>query len=325
MNIPVRLQRLRRTPAIRAMMQETRLHPAELVAPLFIHEGLQHKKAIQSMPGQYQLSLGDLPAEIQALSACGIQSVILFGIPTHKDERGDVALRDDGIIQRAIRVIRSVNSDMSIMVDLCLCEYTTHGHCGILKNETIDNDQTLVSLGNQALSLVHAGADWIAPSGMMDGMVGYLRRTLDNAHYQHIPIASYSVKYASGLYGPFREAAEGAPKFGDRRSYQMNPANATEALREARLDIEEGADLIMVKPAGFYLDIIQRLKVAYPDVPCSAYQVSGEYALIKHAASAGLVNAQQLMEESLLAIKRAGADLIFTYFAKEYAQWIKEQ
>lgn len=322
-SLPLRLKRLRQTAAVRAMLQETHLHPQQFIAPLFISETLKERNAIKSMPGQYQLPLNDLPREIRELSGLGIQAVLLFGLPAHKDATGSASLRDDGIIQQAIRLIRQANPDMLIITDLCFCEYTDHGHCGVLCGERIDNDKTLELLGQQAVSHARAGADWIAPSSMTDGMVGAIRQALDQEGFTDTAILSYAVKYSSCLYGPFREAAQGAPQFGDRKSYQMNPANGHEALREAAIDIAEGADLIMVKPAMNYLDIIYRLKQRHPDVPLCAYQVSGEYSMLKNAAAQGLINEEQAMMESLIAIRRAGADLIISYFAKDLAKCLR--
>ncbi|AHE66522.1 porphobilinogen synthase [Legionella oakridgensis] len=318
--IPLRMKRLRRTPTVRAMIQETRLHPKQLIAPLFISETLVNKREIGAMPGQYQLTLNDLSEEIETLSSLGIPAVLLFGIPAHKDAKGSASLSATGIIQQAIRKIRSLNSDMLIIADVCFCEYTDHGHCGVLQQEIIDNDATLALLAQQAVSYADAGADWIAPSSMTDGMVAAIRQQLDANGHQDIAILSYAVKYSSSFYGPFREAAQGAPRFGDRKTYQMDPANAQEAIREAMLDLEEGADMLMVKPAMNYLDIICRVKQHAPEVPLCAYQVSGEYSMLKAAAAQGLIHEEQAMMESLIAIKRAGADLIITYFAKEAAK-----
>ncbi len=318
--IPLRLKRLRRTPTVRAMLRETRLATEQFIAPLFISETLEKKREITSMPGQFQLTLDCLPAEIESLVTLGIPAVLLFGIPAHKDAEGTASLADSGIIQQAIRKIRSVNQDILIVADVCLCEYTDHGHCGVLKGEAIDNDTTLQRLSEQAVNYADAGADWIAPSSMTDGMVAAIRHALDKAGHQNVAILSYAVKYSSSFYGPFREAAHGAPQFGDRKTYQMDPANASEAIREAALDIAEGADMLMVKPAMSYLDIIYRVKQQFPEVPLCAYQVSGEYSMLKFAAAQGLINEEQAMLESLIAIKRAGADLIISYFAKDIAR-----
>lgn len=319
-HLPLRLKRLRQSAASRSLLQETHLHPQQLIAPLFISALIDTKQAISSMPGQFQLSLNDLDNEIDELSALGIKAVLLFGIPTHKDAIGSAAWMDQGVIQQAIQRIKTINPQMLVITDVCFCEYTDHGHCGALKGECIDNDTTLELLGRQAVSHAKAGADWVAPSGMTDGMVRAIREALDTAGFVDVAILSYSSKYCSCLYGPFREAAQGAPSFGDRKTYQMNPANAAEAMRETALDIAEGADMLMVKPAGWYLDIILKVKQQYPDIPLCAYQVSGEYAMIKFAASQGLIDEKQAMLESLIAIKRAGADLIITYFAKEFAR-----
>lgn len=321
--IPLRLKRLRRTPTVRAMLQETRLATSQFIAPLFISETLKKKREISSMPGQFQLTLDDLPEEIQSLTELGIPAVLLFGIPAHKDAQGTASLAATGIIQQAIRKIRSVNQDILIIADVCFCEYTDHGHCGVLKGETIDNDATLHRLSEQAVSYADAGADWVAPSSMTDGMVGAIRQALDKAGHQDVAILSYAVKYSSSFYGPFREAALGAPQFGDRKTYQMDPANASEAIREAVQDVAEGADMLMVKPALSYLDIIYRVKQRFPEIPLCAYQVSGEYAMIKAAAAQGLINEEQAMLESLIAIKRAGTDLIISYFAKDVARSLR--
>ncbi len=318
--LPLRLRRLRRTPVIRALLQETRLDPQQIIAPLFISEVIDKKREIQSMPGQFQLSIDCLAAEIDELQSLNIKAVLLFGIPASKDATGSPSLCSSGIIQQAIRKIRELNKDMLIIADVCLCEYTDHGHCGALDGEELDNDQTLELLATQALSFAQAGADWVAPSSMTDGMVAAIRQKLDEGGQQDTAILSYSAKYSSCFYGPFRLAAEGAPKFGDRKTYQMDPANANEALREVILDLEEGADMIMVKPAMNYLDIIFRVKQQFPEVPLCAYQVSGEYSMLKFAAKQGLINEEQAMIESLLAIKRAGADFIISYFAKDFAK-----
>lgn len=324
-HLPVRLRRLRSSPAVRALLQETRLDPQQFIAPLFISETISSKQEIKSMPGQFQLGLNDLPAEINQLSELGIRAVLLFGIPSHKDAIGSASLHSDGIIQQAVRVIREVNKDILIITDVCFCEYTDHGHCGALQDQNLDNDKTLELLAQQAVSHADAGADWVAPSSMTDGMVAAIRQALDKAGHRDTAILSYAVKYSSSFYGPFREAAQGAPQFGDRKSYQMNPANSNEALREAALDLEEGADLLMVKPAMIYLDVIYKVKQHFPEIPLCAYQVSGEYSMIKNAALQGLINEEQAMVESLLAIKRAGADLIISYFAKDVARLLKRR
>ncbi|ANN95818.1 TPA: porphobilinogen synthase [Legionella pneumophila] len=324
-NLPLRLSRLRKNAMSRALIRETRLHSQQLIAPLFISEYLTEAKEISAMPGQFQLGLNCIPEEIEALSKSGIPAVILFGIPKHKDACGSESFNSNGIIQQAIKKIKSVNSDMLVITDLCFCEYTDHGHCGILDGNQINIASTLELLGKQAVSHAEAGADWVAPSGMTDGMVLAIRQALDTASFHEIPILSYSAKYCSCLYGPFREAAQGAPQFGDRKAYQMDPANSEEAIRETRLDLEEGADMIMVKPAGFYLDIIYKLKQHFSEVPLCAYQVSGEYSMIKNAAKNNLIHEEQAMIESLIAIKRSGADFIISYFAKDMAKLLNSQ
>ncbi|HAT1759971.1 TPA: porphobilinogen synthase [Legionella pneumophila] len=324
-NLPLRLSRLRNNAMSRALVKETRLHTQQLIAPLFISEYLTEAKEISAMPGQFQLGLNCIPEEIEALSKLGIPAVLLFGIPKQKDACGSESMNNNGIIQQAIKKIKSVNSDMLVITDLCFCEYTDHGHCGVLDGSQINIASTLELLGKQAVSHAEAGADWVAPSGMTDGMVLAIRQALDTASFHEIPILSYSAKYCSCLYGPFREAAQGAPQFGDRKAYQMDPANSEEAVREARLDLEEGADMIMVKPAGFYLDIIYKLKQHFTEVPLCAYQVSGEYSMIKNAAKNNLINEEQAMIESLISIKRAGADFIITYFAKSMAELLNSQ
>jgi porphobilinogen synthase len=322
-SLPLRLKRLRQTPNVRAMIKETHLHTQQLIAPIFVSEIHASPQEIKSMPGMHQLPLSALPTEIDSLTSLGIPAVLLFGVPKHKDPTGSASLTSDGIIQRAIRAIKAHHPEMLVIADVCLCEYTSHGHCGLLSHDVIDNDATLKQLSLQAVSFAEAGADWVAPSSMTDGVVGAIRHALDKAGYTHVAILSYAVKYSSCFYGPFREAALGAPQFGDRKTYQMDPCNAQEAIREATLDIHEGADLLMVKPAMNYLDIIHRLKTHFPEVPLCAYQVSGEYAMIKAAAAAGAFNETDAMLESLIAIKRAGADLIITYFAKQMAQYNK--
>lgn len=316
---------MRRTPMARALLQETRLDAKQLIAPIFISETITEKREIRSMPGQFQHTLNSLVQEIEEISNLGIPGVLLFGIPAHKDALGSASLSSRGIVQQAIQEIRRINPELLIIADVCFCEYTDHGHCGALAGKVVNNDETLKLLAEQAVSYAKAGADWVAPSGMMDGMVTAIRRGLDNNGYQDVAILSYTVKYASGFYGPFREAAEGAPKFGDRKTYQMNPANSKEALREASLDLDEGADMLMVKPAMNYLDVIFQVKQHFPEIPLGAYQVSGEYSMLKAAATQGLLDAEQTMMESLIAIKRAGADFIISYFAKEAAALLAEE
>ncbi len=321
----IRLRRLRQHPILRDLIRETELNLKDLVLPLFIKGKEGSKQAIQAMPGHYQIPLNLLQQEIEEILALGLSSVLLFGIPAYKDACGSESYDDQGIIQQAIRKIREVSSDLLIISDNCFCEYTDHGHCGILTNRDgkvdVDNDKTLEILVKQAVSHAQAGADVIAPSGMIDGMVYALREGLDRANFQHIPILSYSVKYCSCLYGPFRFAAEGAPKSGDRSTHQMDPANAQEALREVQLDVAEGADMLMVKPAHNYLDIIYRIKQAHPAIPLGAYHTSGEFSMIKAAAEKGWLDEKKAALEILTSIKRAGADFIITYFAKELAQW----
>ncbi len=314
-----RPRRLRKDVIFREMIRETHLRPDDFVLPLFVRPGKGVKQPISSMPDHSQLSIDLLIKEVQEAKSLGLLGIILFGIPEKKDEMGTEAYAEDGIIQRALRAIKDKVDGILVITDVCLCEYTSHGHCGVVKEGKILNDETLELLARQALSHVKAGADMVAPSDMMDGRVGAIRKKLDENRLDDIPIMAYSAKYASAFYGPFRVAAESKPQFGDRRSYQMDPANADEALREVRLDIEEGADLVMVKPALPYLDIIHRVKQTF-NIPVAAYNVSGEFALVKAASQLGWVDGDQVMMESLMAIKRAGADLILTYFAKEAAK-----
>ena len=316
-----RLRRLRYNPIVRDMIRETSLSKHDLIYPLFVVPGEKVKKEVKSMPGVYQMSIDVLVEECRELVKIGIPAIILFGIPEHKDAEGSEAYASDGIIQRAVREIKKNVKDLLVITDVCLCEYTSHGHCGVLRGEEILNDETVSLLAREAVSHAEAGADMIAPSDMMDGRVAAIRKALDYKGFQNIPIMSYAVKYASGYYGPFRDAAESAPAFGDRRSHQMDIANAEEALREAESDVEEGADIIMVKPAGAYLDIIHRVKAKF-GMPTAAYQVSGEYAMIKAAGKLGWIDEERVMIESLIAIKRAGADMILTYFAKEVAAYL---
>lgn len=319
-----RLRRLRQSQGLRELVKETHLGVEHLVLPLFIRHGQGIKKPILSMPGHYQFSVDALEPEIIEIKKLGIKQVILFGIPAEKDAVGSHSYQADGIIQMAIPVIKNIAPELLVIADVCFCEYTDHGHCGVLDEErtSIHNDKTLDLLAKQAVSYAQAGADIVAPSGMVDGMVGAIRQALDQAAFQHLPILSYSVKYASTLYGPFREAAEGAPKFGDRRTYQMDMANVSEALRECALDIAEGADMLMVKPAHAYLDVITRVKQANPALPLGAYHTSGEYAMIKAAAEKGWLDEKSTALEVLTAIRRAGADFIITYFAKAAAEWV---
>jgi porphobilinogen synthase len=317
-----RPRRLRLNETIRSMVRETSLAPADLIYPLFVKPGTGLRDEVSSMPGVFQLSLDQLPAEIDELRSLGVPAVILFGLPSGKDEAGSEAYAEHGIVQEAIRAIKRHDPDFYVITDVCLCEYTSHGHCGILGDDGyVLNDVTLELLAKEAVTHAEAGADMVAPSDMMDGRVAAIRTALDAEGFELVPIMAYSVKYASGYYGPFREAADSTPTFGDRRQYQMDPANAEEGLREAALDIEEGADMVMVKPALAYMDMIRRVKdeFGYPTV---AYNVSGEYAMVKAAAANGWIDGQRVTLEILTSFKRAGADLILTYHAKEAAQWI---
>jgi porphobilinogen synthase len=314
-----RLRRLRKDSILRELVRETHLRPDDFILPLFVRPGQGVKQAISSMPGHFQLSIDLVIREVEEAKSLGIPGVILFGIPEKKDEMGSEGYADDGIVQRAVRTIKEKVDGILVITDVCLCEYTSHGHCGVVKNGKILNDETIHLLAMQALSHVKAGADIVAPSDMMDGRVGAIRKALDENHFEDTPILSYAAKYTSSFYGPFRVAAESAPQFGDRKSYQMDPANSDEAIREVQLDLEEGADMVMVKPALPYLDIIYRVKETF-NIPVAAYNVSGEFALVKAAAQLGWVEGDQVMMECLIAIKRAGADLILTYFAKEAAR-----
>jgi len=318
-----RLRRTRMTETIRAMVRETRLSPSQFLYPLFVCPGTGVKKEIASMPGNYQMSVDTLVEEACAIKAQGISGVLLFGIPASKDERGSSAYDDQGVVQQACRAIKREVKDLLTVTDVCLCEYTSHGHCGLIEGDEVRNDPTLELLAKMALSHVKAGADIVAPSDMMDGRVGAIRSILDRNGHQNTPILSYAVKYASGYYGPFREAAESAPAFGDRRSHQMDPSNAREAIREVELDIEEGADIIMVKPAGPYLDVIRMLRDHFA-VPLAAYQVSGEFSALTAAGQLGWLDLPRVMMESLIGIRRAGADIIITYFAKEAAKLLNK-
>jgi len=313
-----RPRRMRRTEALRRLVRETRLSAEQLIQPLFVVPGTNVERPVAAMPGVAQLSVDRTAEECRRLADRGVSAVILFGIPERKDSHGSSAIDPDGVVPRALAAIRRAAPGLLRVTDVCLCEYTDHGHCGILREGDVDNDPTLEVLAGEALAHARAGADLVAPSDMMDGRVGAIRRALDLAGFEHLPIMSYAAKFASGLYGPFREAAGSTPAFGDRRSYQMDPANADEALREVALDIEEGADVVMVKPASLYLDVIRRVKERF-GWPVAAYQVSGEYAMVKAAAANGWIDEARVAEESLLAIRRAGADVIVTYFARELA------
>jgi porphobilinogen synthase len=321
-----RLRRLRQHPVVRDLVREMTLAPSNFILPLFVRPGRGIRNEIASMPGNYQLSVDRLIEEASRAFELGIHAFILFGIPAAKDAQGSSALADDGIVQQALRSLRPALPDALLITDECFCEYTDHGHCGVLREQggrcDVDNDATLPLLAGQCLSHARAGADMVAPSGMMDGMVGAIRAGLDAAGFSHVPILSYAAKYASGFYGPFRDAAESPPQFGDRSGYQMDPANSNEALREVALDLEEGADIIMVKPALAYLDIIRRVKDRF-GVPVAAYNVSGEFAMVKAAAQKGWIDERRVALEILTSIKRAGADMILTYFAMDAARWLK--
>jgi len=317
MSFPItRLRRLRHTPVLRNLVRETILTRDDLVMPLFVCPGTNVNNPISSMPGNSQLSVDLLVEECRRLHGLGIQSVLLFGIPEHKDEHGLVACEHNGIVQQAVRALKKALPDLYVIADICNCEYTSHGHCGTIVNGDVDNDLTLVTLAKQSVSLAEEGIDMVAPSDMMDGRVGAIRRALDDNGFYNLPIMAYSAKYASSFYGPFREAAESAPKFGNRATYQMDPANGNEALREVALDIEEGADIVMVKPALSYLDIIQRVKTNF-NIPIAAYNVSGEYSMVKAAAANGWIDEKRMVREILTSIKRAGSDIIITYHAQE--------
>jgi len=318
----LRLRRLRQTEALRALVRENRVEIGDLIYPIFVEEGSSIRQEIASMPGVFRLSVDQLPQEVEEVAQLGIPAVLLFGIPQHKDEVGSAAYHPKGVIQQAIRTIKKSVPELLVVTDVCLCEYTSHGHCGIVVNGYIDNDQTLPLLARTALSHAEAGTDIVAPSDMMDGRVRAIRQILDGEGFQNIPILSYAAKYASAFYGPFREAAESAPQFGDRRSYQMDSPNVREALREVEQDISEGADIIMVKPALAYLDVIRRVRDTF-NYPLAAYNVSGEYSMVKAAAQRGWLDERQIVLEILTAIKRAGADIIITYHAKEVAQWLQ--
>jgi porphobilinogen synthase len=323
MSFPVtRLRRLRRSEAIRSLARETRLTAHGFIYPMFVCPGKGVRNPIASMPGVAQQSVDMFLEECREVEQLGIPGIILFGIPEKKDALGTEAYAADGVVQRAVEAVRSAKLNLLVMTDVCLCEYTDHGHCGIVENGEVKNDPTLELLSAEALSHAHAGADIIAPSDMMDGRVGAIRKALDGGGFQDIAIMSYAAKYCSGFYGPFREAAESAPQFGDRRGYQMDPANAREALREVELDLAEGADMIMVKPALAYLDIIQRVSETF-NVPVGAYNVSGEYSMVKAAAANGWIEEKRIAMEILTGIHRAGASIVLTYHAKDAARWLK--
>ncbi|MDO8721654.1 MAG: porphobilinogen synthase [Syntrophales bacterium] len=319
-----RPRRLRKNENFRRMVRETSLSVDDMVYPLFVVEGKGVKKPISSMPGNFQMSVDHLVREVEKTKELGIPAVLLFGIPEKKDEVASGAFAQDGIVQRAVRRIKDRTPDILVITDVCLCEYTSHGHCGMMEKGDVDNDLTIEVLAETALSHAKAGADMVAPSAMMDGQVGAIREVLDESGYETVPIMAYAAKYASCFYGPFREAAESAPQYGDRKSYQMDPANSDEAIREMTLDVEEGADILMVKPALPYLDIIRRAKEEF-DLPIAAYNVSGEFSMIKAAANLGWLDGERAMMESLVSIKRAGADIIITYFAQEAAKIIRNE
>lgn len=319
-----RHRRLRQNAGMRALVKETYLHKEDLIYPIFVIEGENIKNPVQSMPGVYQFSLDHLGAEIDEVVSLGIKAVILFGLPAEKDAVGSGAYHDHGIVQKATRFIKERHPELLVVADTCLCEFTDHGHCGVVEGDRILNDPSLNLLAKTAISQAEAGADIIAPSNMMDGFVAAIRAGLDEAGFEHIPIMSYAVKYASGYYGPFREAADGAPKFGDRKTYQMDPSNRMEAIREATSDVEEGADFLIVKPALAYLDIIRDVKNTFP-LPIVAYNVSGEYAMVKAAALNGWIDEKSVVMETLLGMKRAGSDLIITYHAKDVCRWLEEK
>jgi porphobilinogen synthase len=316
-----RMRRLRRTKALRDLVRETELSPRHLVQPLFVVAGEGVREPVESMPGIERFSISELVAEASELQAVGVEAVILFGIPAAKDESGSAAHDDEGVVQLAVRALKEAHPELTVITDVCLCGYTSHGHCGFVREGEVDNDITVELLARTAISHADAGADAVAPSDMMDGRVASIRHQLDEEGHPDTPIIAYSAKYASAFYGPFREAAESAPEFGDRRGYQMDPANVREALREARLDVEEGADMVMVKPALPYLDVIRAMREDL-DLPIAAYQVSGEYSMLKAAAVNGWVDERGAALEALTAIRRAGADVILTYYAKQAAAWL---
>ena len=319
-----RPRRLRRTETLRDLVRETTLEPADFVYPLFVVAGEDMPRPVESMPGIEQLSVDRLSEEAREVAALGIKAVILFGVPATKDPHGLESFAEDGVVQQAIRTLKDAHPDIVVVTDVCLCEYTDHGHCGLLDDAGgISNDETLDVLRRIAVSHAEAGADVVAPSGMIDGMVGAIRGALDEEGLQRVAILSYAVKYASAFYGPFREAAQGAPAFGDRRSHQMDPANAREALREAALDVDEGADALMVKPALGYLDVVRSVRERFPELPLAAYNVSGEYAMVKAAAANGWLDERAAVLETLTGIRRAGADLVVTYHAKDAAAWLQ--
>ncbi|HEX6753151.1 MAG TPA: porphobilinogen synthase [Solirubrobacterales bacterium] len=317
-----RMRRLRRTEALRGLVRETELSPGHLIQPLFVVAGEGVREEVPSMPGIERFSISELIAEGTEIASAGIGAVLLFGIPAAKDESGSGAYDDEGVVQMAVRALKEAHPDLTVITDVCLCEYTSHGHCGFVREGEVDNDITVELLAKIAISHAESGADAVAPSDMMDGRIGTIRHQLDEEGHSGVPIVAYSAKYASAFYGPFRDAAESTPEFGDRRGYQMDPANAAEAVREAELDLEEGADMLMVKPATAYLDVIRRVKDA-TGAPVVAYHVSGEYSMLKAAAAQGWIDERGAVLETLTSIRRAGADAIVTYYAKEAAEWIR--
>jgi porphobilinogen synthase len=316
-----RLRRLRRTESLRGLVRETELSPAHLIQPLFVVAGEGVREPVDSMPGIERFSISELVAEATEIAASGVNAVLLFGVPAAKDESGSGAYDEEGVVQMAVRALKEAHPDLTVITDVCLCEYTSHGHCGFVRDGEVDNDITVELLAKTAISHAEAGADAVAPSDMMDGRIGTIRHQLDEEGHSGVPIVAYSAKYASAFYGPFRDAAESTPEFGDRRGYQMDPANAEEAVREAELDLEEGADMVMVKPATPYLDVVRRVKDA-TGAPVAAYQVSGEYSMLKATAERGWVDERAAALEALTSIRRAGADAIVTYYAKEAAPWL---
>ena len=323
-DLTIRPRRLRRSATIRRMVRETDLAASDLIYPLFVDETISEAMPVGSMPGVSRIPLSQVDRTVNEASALGIGGIILFGIPAEKDAVGSSGWDDNGIVQQAIRAAKAANPEICVVADTCFCEYTDHGHCGVLNDETVDNDATLLNLQKEAVSYAEAGVDIVAPSGMMDGMIGAIRTGLDRAGFQDTPIMSYAVKYASGYFGPFRDAADSTPSFGDRASYQMDPGNRREAIKEALLDVEQGADILMVKPALAYMDIIREVKDA-TNLPMAAYNVSGEYAMVKAAAERGWIDEKRVVLETMLGFKRAGSDLILTYHAMDVARWLKDE